>query len=283
VADPQTVGAYLRAARTEQRISLERAAQDTKIKEDFIMRMESDEFDFIAPAYARGFLRSYSRFLGLDDYPLLEDFDRRFGTKPVESVQLVAQDRNKTKPVKEHSALSRWPILLVLGAGVLLLLALIGIFAPKPARDREPRREGIVATESPSPDSSGKPDDKKKKDKASPPPGGQDVFADGIELIVEVVEGESWIEIDADGEDVFAEIIEAGGAETFTADEEMTVILGAPSVVQVTLNGQSYGTIPTSEPGALNLAIPEDIGTVVPFPSASPTPSPSPSPTDATP
>lgn len=246
------------------------------------MRMESDEFDFIAPAYARGFLRSYSRFLGLDDYPLLEDFDRRFGTKPVESVQLVAQDRNKTKPVKEHSALSRWPILLVLGAGVLLLLALIGIFAPKPAKDREPRRGGIVATESPSPDASGKSDNK-KKDKSPPPPSGQDVFADGIELIVEVVEGESWIEIDADGEDVFAEIIEAGGAETFTADEEMTVILGAPSVVQVTLNGQSYGTIPTSEPGALNLSIPEDIGSVIPFPSASPTPSPTASPTDATP
>lgn len=244
------------------------------------MRMESDEFDFIAPAYARGFLRSYARFLGLDDYPLLEDFDRRFGTKPVESVQLVAADRKQTKPVKEHSALSRWPILLVLGAGVLLLLALIGIFAPKPPGDRGPR--GVAATDSPSPDASGKADDnKKKKDKASPspPPGGGDFFADGIELIVEAVDGESWVDVDADGEDVFAEILEVGSAETFTAEEEMVVVLGAPSGVQITLNGQSYGTIPTDEPGALNITIPDDIGTVIPFPSASP----SVSPTDATP
>lgn len=282
MADPQTVGAYLRAARTEQRISLERAAQDTKIKEDFIMRMESDEFDFIAPAYARGFLRSYARFLGLEDEPLLEDFDRRFGTKPVESVQLVAADRKQTKPVKEHSALSRWPIVFVLGAGILLLLALIGQFAPKPPSERE-GRGGVAATESPSPTETRNKDGKKKKDKASPSPAGSDVFADGIELIVEAVDGESWVDVDADGEDVFAEILEVGSAETFTADEEMVVVLGAPSGVQITLNGQSYGVIPTDEPGALNLTIPDDIGTVIPFPSPSPSPSPSASPTDAAP
>ena len=243
------------------------------------MRMESDEFDFIAPAYARGFLRSYARFLGLEDEPLLEDFDRRFGTKPVESVQLVAADRNKTKPVKEHSALSRWPIVFVLGAGILLLLALIGQFAPKPTGRNG--RGGVAATESPSPTATGNQDGKKKKNKASPspPPAGADVFADGIELIVEAVDGESWVDVDADGEDVFAAILEVGSAETFTAEEEMVVVLGAPSGVQITLNGQSYGTIPTDEPGALNLTIPDDIGTVIPFPS----PSPSASPTGAAP
>lgn len=247
------------------------------------MRMESDEFDFIAPAYARGFLRSYARFLGLEDEPLLEDFDRRFGTKPVESVQLVAADRNKTKPVKEHSALSRWPIVFVLGAGILLLLALIGQFAPKPARDRD-GRGGVAGTESPSPSATDDQDGKKKRKKSSPspPPAGADVFADGIELIVEAVDGESWVDVDADGEDVFAAILEVGSAETFTADEEMVVVLGAPSGVQITLNGQSYGTIPTDEPGALNLTIPDDIGTVIPFPSPS-LPSPSASPTDAAP
>ena len=126
MADRLTMGAYLRAARTEQRISLERAAQDTKIKADFLMRMESDEFDFIAPAYARGFLRSYARFLGLDDEPFLEEFDRRFGTGPVDTVQMVAADRGRQSKVKDHSPFSRWTIVLGLAAGVLLALGLIG-------------------------------------------------------------------------------------------------------------------------------------------------------------
>ena len=143
------MGAYLRAARTEQRISLERAAQDTKIKADFLMRMESDEFDFIAPAYARGFLRSYARFLGLDDEPFLEEFDRRFGTGPVDTVQMVAADRAKAKKVRDHSPFSRWTIVLVLAAGVLLVLGLIGYFAPQPNRERGER--AASRTESPSP------------------------------------------------------------------------------------------------------------------------------------
>ncbi|MGH2730893.1 MAG: helix-turn-helix domain-containing protein, partial [Actinomycetota bacterium] len=57
-----TMGAYLRAARRRRRVSIERAAEDTRIRAGFLMRMESDEFDFLAPAYVRGFLRSYARY-----------------------------------------------------------------------------------------------------------------------------------------------------------------------------------------------------------------------------
>ena len=254
------MGAYLRAARTEQRISLERAAQDTKIKADFLMRMESDEFDFIAPAYARGFLRSYARFLGLDDGPFLEEFDRRYGTKPVDTVQMVAADRGKTKKVRDHTPFSRWTILLVLIAGVLLALGLIGYFAPQPARERGAR----VAdrTESPSPTPS------KERKKASPTPTPSptptttDVFfSDGIELTVEAVEGDCWVDIDADGADLFAETLTAGETETFEAEDEMIVVLGAPGNIELTLNGEDFGEIDTVESGALNFTLPEDFGT----------------------
>ena len=64
------MGAYLRAARRRRRISIDRAAEDTKIRADFLMRMESDEFDFLAPAYVRSFLKTYARFLRLDPGPL---------------------------------------------------------------------------------------------------------------------------------------------------------------------------------------------------------------------
>ena len=253
------MGAYLRAARTEQRISLERAAQDTKIKADFLMRMESDEFDFIAPAYARGFLRSYARFLGLDDEPFLEEFDRRFGTRSVDTVQMVAADRGKTKKVRDHSPFSRWTILLVLAAGVLLALGLIGYFAPQPVRDRD----RTAATESPSPSPS--PDrDRKRKPSPSPSPSPTPVdtlfLADGIELTVEAVSGDCWVDIDADGEDLFAETLTVGDSETFEAEDEMAVVLGAPGNIELTLNGEDLGSPETEEAGALNFTLPEDFG-----------------------
>ena len=258
------MGGYLRAARTEQRVSLERAAQDTKIKSDFLMRMESDEFDFIAPAYARGFLRSYARFLGLDDEPFLEEFDRRFGTGPVDTVQIVAADRGRTKKVRDHSPFSRWTIVLVLIAGVLLLLALIGIFAPRPPRDRA-ERAAAQQSESPSPSIT-------PKAKASPSPSvsptskAPALLADGIELTVEATNGDCWVDVDIDGADFFAEIVPMGETQTFEATDEMVVVLGAPSGVELTLNGSPLGSPPTEEPGALKFTLPDDFGTALPVP-----------------
>lgn len=290
MAEHLTMGAYLRAARTEQRISLERAAQDTKIKADFLMRMESDEFDFIAPAYARGFLRSYARFLGLDDEPFLEEFDRRFGTRPVDTVQMVAADRGKTKKVRDHSPFSRWTILLVLAAGVLLALGLIGYFAPQPARDRG--RAAVEATESPSPTSTPERERKKKPTPTPSPTPTENLFlAEGIELTVEAVEGDCWVDIHADGEDLFAETLSAGETETFSAEDEMVVVLGAPGNIELTLNGEDLGSPESEEAGALNFTLPDDFGTTaLPIPEgfdpdspeATPTPSVSPSVSPAT-
>ena len=282
MAERLTMGAYLRAARTEQRVSLERAAQDTKIKADFLMRMESDEFDFIAPAYARGFLRSYARFLGLDDAPFLEEFDRRFGTGPVDSVQMVAADRRKQTKVKDHSAFSRWTIVLVLAAGILLTLALIGIFAPQPARDRAQR--AAAASASPSPERTAR-DKKSPTPSPSPSPTATPpeelFFADGIQLTVEAVEGDCWVDVEADGEQIFTETMTFGESETFEATEDMTVVLGAPGSVELILNGEAIGSPPTEEAGALTFTLPDDFGTSsFPIPEDfDPDPSPSPTPT----
>lgn len=259
------MGAYLRAARTSQKLSLERAADDTKIKPDFIMRMESDEFDFIAPAYARGFLRSYTRYLGLDEQPFLEEFDRHFGTRPIEPVQIVAADRARSKKVRDHHPLSRWTILAVGFAGILLILALIGIFAPKPGRDRNGRAP-VAASASPTKD---------KKERSSPRPSLsptpsptptlEAIFADGIELVVEATEGDCWVDVNVDGEDEFAEIVELGESETFEADDQMEVVLGAPSSIELTINGEEIGTPPTEDAGALNFTLPDDLGTTLPL------------------
>lgn len=267
MAERLTMGAYLRAARTEQGVSLERAAQDTKIKADFLMRMESDEFDYIASAYARGFLRSYARYLGLEEQPFMDEFDRNFGTGPVEAVQIVAADKAKTKRVRDHSPFSRWTILLVIAAGILLALALIGIFTPKPARDR-----GRVADQSESPSPSSTPEDKKSPTPTpSPTPTEELLLADGMELTVEATGGDCWVEVDADGSDAFAEILPVGESQTFTAKDEMVVVLGAPSSVELILNDLELGSPPTTEPGALKFTLPQDLGTTLPIPEGAET------------
>jgi len=71
------IGQRLSEARASRQISLEQAEEETRIRLKYLMAMESGEFDTLPNiAVARGFLRSYARYLGLDPSQLLEEFER---------------------------------------------------------------------------------------------------------------------------------------------------------------------------------------------------------------
>jgi cytoskeleton protein RodZ len=280
------MGAALRAARTEKRLSIERAADELKIRQEFLMRMESDEFDFLAPAYARGFLGSYVRYLGLDDRPFLEEFDRRHGGGGIDAAQIAAVDQEgPKKPFRDHRSISLITVFVAAAAGILLLLALVGIFAPEP----KPEKKGpaVARTSStPSPIETVK-DKKKKKGSPKPTPSPSSTLLDeGIELAVSVDEGACWVDVEADGERVFAETLDVGDSETFEAKNDMVVILGAPSTVTLTLNDHPVDSLDTQGPGAVKLTLPDELYrlgireesplTETPAETPSPTPTPSP-------
>jgi hypothetical protein len=66
------VGARLRRARQDRGITLDAAERDTHIARHHLEALEEEHFDsFSAPVYLRGFLRSYSQYLGLDSGELL--------------------------------------------------------------------------------------------------------------------------------------------------------------------------------------------------------------------
>lgn len=69
------IGERLIQAREERGLTLEDAERDTRISRRYLQALEDEAFDVIpAPVYARGFLRSYSQYLGLETAPLLARF-----------------------------------------------------------------------------------------------------------------------------------------------------------------------------------------------------------------
>ncbi|GIW18523.1 MAG: hypothetical protein KatS3mg064_1680 [Tepidiforma sp.] len=67
------IGDTLREARERRGLSIEQAAQETRISPRFLEALEAEEFDVLpAPVYVRGFLRSYANYLKLDPQPLLD-------------------------------------------------------------------------------------------------------------------------------------------------------------------------------------------------------------------
>ncbi|HXC02542.1 MAG TPA: helix-turn-helix domain-containing protein [Opitutaceae bacterium] len=71
----QTIGERLEEARKRKGISLREAAEATKIRGDYLLKFESNQYDLNLPEiYVRGFLRSYASFLKLSVEKITADF-----------------------------------------------------------------------------------------------------------------------------------------------------------------------------------------------------------------
>lgn len=72
----QTIGERLQQARQRIGLSLDEVSDKLKIRKDWIIKFEANEFDSKLPAvYAKGFLRSYVRFLKLNENVILSEYD----------------------------------------------------------------------------------------------------------------------------------------------------------------------------------------------------------------
>lgn len=71
------IGFRLVRAREARGLTLEDAERDTRISRRYLEALEAEQFEVIpAPVYARGFLRSYSQYLGMDPAEMLALFPR---------------------------------------------------------------------------------------------------------------------------------------------------------------------------------------------------------------
>ncbi len=69
------LGNHLREARENRGLTLEQVEDATRIRRAFLEALEAEQFDKLPPdVCARGFLRNYARFLGLDPDPLLKAY-----------------------------------------------------------------------------------------------------------------------------------------------------------------------------------------------------------------
>ncbi|NMB68533.1 MAG: DUF4115 domain-containing protein [Chloroflexi bacterium] len=75
---PQTIGEQLKQAREARGLSLEQAAQSTRVRVHYLKALEDDRLDQLPSAVqGRGFLRLYADYLGLTVQPLLDQWEGR--------------------------------------------------------------------------------------------------------------------------------------------------------------------------------------------------------------
>jgi len=123
------VGKKLHEARTRKKLSLQEVEEATKIRGRYLGAIESDDWDQLpGDTYARAFIRTYGRFLGLDGDRLAEEHRRSRGTaRPGERLPRVDP---KPRPVVRERRFGRRgisPRALAVGVTTLVIAALLAV------------------------------------------------------------------------------------------------------------------------------------------------------------
>jgi hypothetical protein len=114
------LGNTLSRARRARAITLEDVERDTHVSKRYLAALENEDFSiFPAPVYARGFLRTYSRYLGLNPDELIRVFPN--GDLTVDITPLPTVSRPPEQLINVNWMVAGLVAILLLGAGALLL------------------------------------------------------------------------------------------------------------------------------------------------------------------
>src|SRR5215212_5804587 len=83
----QTIGQRLKAEREEQRLTLEKVFEATRIRIQYLQALEADDLSVMpSPVQARGYLRNYAEYLGFDVEHVLQELRELNAQQPASEV-----------------------------------------------------------------------------------------------------------------------------------------------------------------------------------------------------
>jgi len=114
------LGNTLSRARRARAITLQDVERDTHVSRRYLEALENEDFSiFPAPVYARGFLRTYARYLGLNPEELIRIFPN--GDLTVDITPLPSVSKPPAEMINVNWLVAGLVAIFLLGAGLLLL------------------------------------------------------------------------------------------------------------------------------------------------------------------
>jgi cytoskeleton protein RodZ len=248
------IGLVLERARKDRGLSLEEAERATKIRKRYLIGLEQDDYTVLPDAvYARGFLKTYANFLGLDGDGLSQDLRTRKKPRRERRLSYAAPSSDFNRPIispggvpgAEKRQVSKSTVVTFVIAA-LVIAALVGALyfvglnvRPSAAEDASQTERMAAPVERAT--GNGEAGEVPEGSDTGDRPSG--ALAVGVE-----VEGEpAWIRIRSDSETVFEEVAPPGFSRTFEASRVVGIRAGDAGAVHVEVNGQDVG--PLGDPG----------------------------------
>lgn len=218
-------GEKLREVREAKGYSLEYIEDETKIRKLYIDALERETFDVLPPrVYATGFVRRYSKFLGLNPDKMVEEFQRlAYIDEPLDEEPEIIKERKAGFGF-------RIPYQNIL-AGIIFLI--IAIWAGKlvlgyiTGSIDVPDRDVTV------------PPKVEEPAKETPPPPVK------VKKAVVVIEARQncWLNVVVDGETVFSRTLKAGEKQEFEGKQSVYIKAGNAGGIDITYNGKKVEPI----------------------------------------
>jgi transcriptional regulator with XRE-family HTH domain len=224
------VGSSLRQARERRGLELADVERDTCIRVRYLRALEEERFELLpGRAYARGFLRTYAHYLGLDADRFVDELASRL--PPEEEAPIAPAQRGERRRLPAPAPLAA--ILLVAAAAVAVWV--LGRTSRTTQQASPPPEPPVAAVAG------------RKHVVVSPTPSPRDATTT---LVLRAAAGRCWIEADAGfrgGERLYYSTLEQGRSLRL-ARNRIWLRIGAPVVLTATLNGKRVALPQTQNP-----------------------------------
>lgn len=226
-----SIGATLRDARRRYGLEVREVEERTKIRARYIRALENEDWETLpAPAYVRGFLRTYGQLLGLDGDMLADEYRRTYGEGPTATSAAPAEPLlSERRRPGDRQPPSRGLIIAGIIVGIFVLILVLGLLGG----DEEEPTGGDGAK----PAKTAKQDGKDGKDG-----GGGGEGRPRLEPEKAVVEAKTAVEVCLVGDDqealIDAQQLQEGAREEYDGYETYRLDIG-PGEVEFTVGGET--------------------------------------------
>ena len=282
----ETIGQRLRQARERLGLSLEEAERTTRIRATHLAALERDEFGTLpSPVQARGFLKNYADYLGLNTEALMQDYAGTPSTRRSPSTRPPGPPRPDVRVRRRSWLSSDLLVAATIALGTLALLIwgggrlMASLRAAATSADQSSTflipTPTLTPTATVAPTEAGQPlvALELPTETATLPP--LSLPAGGVSVRLLAVQ-RAWVRALADGQERYVGRVDPGAVIDLSGERLVEVTTGNGAGLRVTFNGADLGLMGGLDEAMTRLWTPD--GEITPTPTVTPTPTATPRP-----
>jgi cytoskeletal protein RodZ len=238
-----TIGDALAEARSQAGLTITQVSQRTCIRETIIRGIERSDFSACGgDFYARGHIRSIARAVGAEPEPLIREYDATQGSQEAITAADVFEPSTPIRLKERHRP--NWSLAMLVALAAIVAIAAYHFLSGPTNNTAAPAGQHRPVTQPSAPTGH-------QKGTAA-----QDGRARTHYLVIglSAVTSDCWVEMTTTtNRIIFQGIIPAGTSKTWTEHKPVSLIIGDPGAVTLTVNGKTKSPGPAGRPVTLSL------------------------------